>query len=300
MKIVWPKCPGLVIRGRHFTNKELVLIRKLIRDNPSWGRTKLSERVCEILDWYQDNGRLKDRGCRVALLKLESLGYIKLPKRIIERGGKPPRVLSEKIQITKSTQMPTSLILKPVSDRTSSTLWNSLIDQYHYLGLATPVGKMIRYLIYGDDILLGAISFSEPAWNIEPRDKILIGSGISTSEIRNLVIANNRYLILPTVTIPNLASRILGLAQRMVLRDWQDKFSCKPGFAETFIDPTFYTGTCYSAANWVQIGKTKGFSKRGNTHSNQNKPKLIFMRGFDSKAQKILNLSSLKENQRVA
>ncbi len=89
---IWPKCNGILIRDRLFSHQDLVAIRKLIRNNGSWGRTRLSEEVCSHLGWFQRNGRLKDRACRVALLRLEELGYLSLPPRLAENGGRPPRV----------------------------------------------------------------------------------------------------------------------------------------------------------------------------------------------------------------
>ncbi|MCG8651991.1 MAG: DUF4338 domain-containing protein, partial [Pirellulales bacterium] len=151
----------------------MVLIRRLIRDNPSWGRTRLSQRVCEELGWFQIDGRPKERACRVALLRLESDGYLQLPKRKAERGGKPPIIEDASdlgVELSELANMPAKIDLRIVETKKHARIWNSLIASYHYLGLATPVGRLIRYLMYGDDMLIGAMAFGDCAWNIRSRD----------------------------------------------------------------------------------------------------------------------------------
>ena len=166
MRDSWPRTKGIIVRGRIFFQSDLVLIRKLIRTHPSWGRTKLSEKVCQVIGWRQENGRLKDRGCRVALSKLESLGFLKLPAKKTATGGQPPRQLhSVAISEAEILKMPSEIRLHQVTSVADSRLWNSLIGKFHYLGLATPVGRLIRYLICGDNQPIGAISFSDPAWS---------------------------------------------------------------------------------------------------------------------------------------
>lgn len=162
----WPVCRGVVVRNRLFTQSDVAALRRLIRCHPSWGRTRLSQEACTLLDWFQPNGRAKERACRVALLKLEALGYLALPPRIIERGGRPPLVrpeLAEAVVPESMTTMPDTVEVRLVGTRVESQTWNGLVGKYHYLGLATPVGRFVRYLIYGASRLLGAISFSECA-----------------------------------------------------------------------------------------------------------------------------------------
>ncbi|MEZ6033184.1 MAG: DUF4338 domain-containing protein [Planctomycetaceae bacterium] len=289
MRKHWPRTTGVTVRGREFHQKDLVLIRQLIRKNPSWGRTRLSEEVCRIFDWQQENGRPKDRGCRVALLKLESLGYLQLPKKKLDRGGRPPNEVSLGEVVEECiSQMPQTLSLELVNTVRQARIWNSLIARHHYLGLATPVGRLIRYIIMGDAQMLGAISFSEAAWSLTCRDEVLNQFGLSGSEIRSATISNNRFLILPSVQVRNLASRVLGLAVKQVLLDWHERFETLPLFIETFVDPKRFEGTCYRAANWLFVGTTKGFAKQGASHRNTKAPKLIFLIGTTVKSRQFL------------
>ncbi|WP_373653577.1 Druantia anti-phage system protein DruA [Schlesneria sp. DSM 10557] len=301
MRKTWPKTSGVVIRGRTLLQDELVLIRKLIRDNPTWGRTRISEAVCRALDWRQPNGRLKDRGCRVALLKLEMLGFLSLPPKKIDRGGQPPHIeTNSNLDQTEIRQMPQVLELRLVESVRDSRLWNSLIANHHYLGLATPVGRLVRYLILGDGAILGAISFSDAAWSINGRDELLLEFGLNRQEIRSAVVSNNRFLILPHVQVRNLASRVLALATSQLLLDWKAKFMSTPQFFETFVDPRRFEGTCYRAANWTLVGKTKGFAKHGATHRNERLPKLLFMLGIGYNCQRFLRERFLEPSHRAA
>lgn len=301
MRVTWPRTDGILVRCRMFLQSDLVLIRKLIRDHPSWGRTKLSEEVCRSLDWRQDNGRLKDRACRVALLKLERSSFLQLPPRKLERGGQPPRQLKPvgicEVNVTK---MPMQIRFDQVQSPAESRLWNGLIAQYHYLGLATPVGRLIRYLVFGDDNPVAAISFADPAWSLTDRDRLLRDFGASKEAIRSTVVSNNRFLILPHIQVRNLASRILALSTRQLVLDWSAKFGNTPDFIETFVDPTRFEGTCYRAANWTLIGETKGYTKKGATHKNQRAPKLLFMIGTSYNANSFLRSVSLTSVDRAA
>lgn len=288
----WPKCNGIVVRGRHFSQSDLVLIRKLIRTNPSWGRTKLSQVLCDKLDWHSPSGLPKERGCRVALLRLESLGFLVLPTKKTETGGRPPNIFRGlQLDDQPISSMPAEIQIRIVENERESLQWNSIIAQFHYIGLATPVGRLLRYFVYGDDKLLGLVSFSEPAWSVTARDSILTEIGFNQSKVRDYTISNNRFLIMPFVNVKNLASRVLGQAIQRVIRDWYNKFGVVPEVAETFVDPVRFVGTCYLAANWIPVGTTKGFAKRGQSHTSQNAPKRIFLKGLSPKIQKDIVLA---------
>ena len=298
----WPPCRGLVIRGRLFSQADLATVRRLIRRHPSWGRTRLSQEACKAFDWHQANGRTKERACRVALLRLESLGYLRLPPRLIDRGGRAPKVPSELPEGTcpdSVTAMPSAIDIRLVRTRPEARTWNAVVGAFHYLSLATPVGKLIRYLIYGDSQLVAAISFSECAWNVGPRNNVLGRLGFDCEAIRNSVICNNRFLILPSVSVPNLASRILSLSIRRVRADWEERFRRTPLVVETFVDPTRFAGTCYFASNWICIGRTRGYAKRGDRHVSQHAPKLLMVRALVPSLQKRL-LSELRDGTRRA
>jgi hypothetical protein len=273
------------MRNRYFEQADLVSIRRLIRQNPRMGRTRLSEQICEQLNWFQPNGRTKDRACRVALLRLEELGFLALPPRLVENGGKPPATrtpTSTSEPDRPISQMPSRIDLEKVCSSRQSRLWNWLIAEHHYLGVPTPVGKTLRYLIFGDSVLLGAIGFSECAWNVASRNAALSAVGLAPSDCHNFVVSNNRFLIHPLVKIPNLASSVLSRTTAQLRKDWPLQYRQTPLIIETFVDPSKYSGTCYFAANWILVGTTKGFSKKGGSHQRRNEPKMLLLRGLTS------------------
>lgn len=300
-RTTWPKCPGVTLRGRVFTQIDLVRIRRLVRDHPNWGRTRLSIAVCECLSWNQPNGRPKDRACRVALLALESKGYLRLPPKLVERGGKRP-IADRELVIGDSAiiSMPKQIDIIQVQNLADRRIWNAIIDRHHYLGLATPVGRLIRYLMYGDGCLLGGISFTEPAWRITSRDLLLSRIGIAAAETSNAVVNNARFLILPNVKVANLASRLLSKSLKRLQRDWHDLFGSRPLIAETFVDTSHFRGTCYLASNWIPVGMSKGFSKSGSGHKHTNRPKLILLRGLSSQVNASLRIANEGASRRAA
>jgi hypothetical protein len=279
----------VVVRNRTFDQCDLVLIRRMIRDNPAWGRTRLSQKVCEVLDWFQANGRPKERACRVALSRLEVLGYLSLPTRKVQRGGRPPIAPSDCQACGEPIlNMPSRVVAEEVVDKAAARVWNGLVACHHYLGLATPVGRAVRYLLYGDGHLLGAISFSECAWQVAARDQALKRSPALEGITRDDIIANNRYLVLPWVNVPNLASRLLGVVTRRVAADWEARYCVRPKLAETFVDPERFRGTCYRAAGWIEAGTTRGYAKRGSSHEMRRAPKTMFLRGLTEEVQRSL------------
>jgi hypothetical protein len=297
----WPRCAAVVVRGRRFSQGELVELRALIRRHPSWGRTRISIAACELFDWRQTNGRVKERACRVALVKLESLGLIELPRRIQNHGGQPPRVLSSSamVKISPLAEMPQTVGCRLVSTGFERQLWNALIADYHYLGLATPVGRFLRYLLFGDNTVIGAISFTDSAWMLAARDTLLSTLPPALGIGRDGVINNNRFLILPSARIPNLASRLLAQSLRTVRGDWHERYHVFPEVAETFVDPSRYEGTCYRAANWIALGRTKGFAKRGSRHIEKKRPKILFVRGLTPQVHRLIQ-ETLGQKSRAA
>jgi hypothetical protein len=177
-------------------------------------------------------------------------------------------------------QMPETIELEMAKGSHLEPLWNGIVNRYHYLGHKVQVGRCLKYLIRGDGQILGAISFSSPAWKLASRDKVLAHLGLPALRTRDSLISNTRFLLLPNVRVAHLASRILSLATKRVAADWEAFYSVTPLMAETFVEPTRFRGVCYRAANWVHIGSTSGFSKAGASHHNSQIPKDIFLYGL--------------------
>lgn len=262
---------------------------RCVAEHYDHGRTRISEVICTRLGWRQPNGWLKDRACRDALRSLEEVGLIKLPKRLDGVRRKPdcrrifdpssftlPRGLVKPV-----TAMPTTIELEFAKGNDAEPLWNALVHKYHYLGHTVQVGRCLKYLIRGDGQLLGAISFASPAWKLGVRDDLMRQLGFSKdAQTRDVVINNSRFLILPQVRVPHLASRVLAAATRRAAEDWTWFYAIEPLIAETFVEPTRFEGTCYRAANWIEIGTTNGYAKVGASHHNSQRPKTMFVYGL--------------------
>jgi hypothetical protein len=259
---------------------------RCVAQHYSEGRTRISEVVCIRLGWRQPNGWLKDRACRDVLRQLEKLHVIKLPPRMASPKNRklssndPKRKAVLRGIVTPLIEMPHDLEFELAKGNAAEYLWNALIEKHHYLGHRVQVGRCLKYLIRGDGKIIGAISFSSPAWKLGVRDKLLEKVGLTSPGCRDVVINNSRFCILPKVRVPHLASRVLAQATRQVAVDWFQFYSIKPLIAETFVEPNRFEGTCYRAANWNAIGVTNGYAKLGSAHHNSQEPKMVFLYGL--------------------
>ena len=252
--------------GRDFTNKELDQIRSLIKENPQFYRAKLSREVCQMLQWLKPDGKLKDMSCRVAMLRMQEDGLIELPEPL------RAKAVIRKIEFTPVTD-PQDSILCPVNrlphlqlqmvNKTNSSLWNEYIERYHYLGYTPLPGAQLRYFITANGQILALTGFGAAAWQTSPRDKFIGWDHEQRKRNLHLIVNNARFLILPWVQSKNLASKILALNARQLPYDWEEKYHIKPVLMESFVEKNRFAGTCYKAANWCNVGQTKGRGKLG-------------------------------------
>jgi hypothetical protein len=255
-------------------------IRLRVEDDANLTRTGLSREVAQWLDWRDARGRLKDMGCRAALLKLARRGVIELPPArpvCFERRAASAQVAthSEPISTTIDALGPIELV--QVERGADSQLWWQLM-QRHPLGGAALCGAQLRYLVRSAAGYLGALSFSAPAWRLAARDRYIGWSEAARRSHLPLVINNSRFLILPTVKVPNLASHVLSLAEARLPRDWQTRYGVWPVLLETFVDAALYRGSCYRAANWIDIGTTAGRGRQDRGHHARGSIKRILVR----------------------
>lgn len=257
--------------GREFTAEELERIRRLIAEDPSRNRAALSRVVCDELGWLRVDGRRKEMSCRVAMLRMARDGLLKLPapERGNGNGRNRPRLTAAsdpRPTLTCPVEALGDLSLRCLADASESALWNEQIERHHYLGYKPLPGAQLRYLAFAGSELLALLGFGAAAWKVAPRDRF-IGWSVE-QRVRNLqgVVNNARFLILPWVRSPNLASRVLGLAARRLPQDWQQRYGYRPVLLETFVDSTRFEGTCYRAANWLRVGQTRGRGKLDRQH----------------------------------
>lgn len=250
--------------GREFSEEEIQWLRWLICTQAALSRKELSRRFCEHTGWRKPDGQLKEMSCRVALLRMDRDGRIRLPAP--RNGyGRPWREVARTGQ--GEPQAPISkgagdfqLELELV-DRQSSALWNELIDRYHYLGYSRLPGAQLRYFVNSPEGRLALLGFSAAAWATAPRDKYIGWDGYLRKKNLRFVVNNSRFLILPWVSSKFLASRILALAAKRLPAHWQKRYKYRPVLLETFVERDRFAGTCYKAAGWTCVGETRGRGK---------------------------------------
>jgi hypothetical protein len=254
--------------------KELIdFIRQLIAENPDKGRSKLSVMLCEIWDWRDSTGRTKDMSCRDMLTALEKAEKISLPpsKSVPRRPGDSKGVkhlAHDETPIAVNLKELRPLQVELVSGKDTMERFKSLIDQYHYLGFDRCISESMSYIVYSKSAQpLACLLFGSPAWSCRDRDAFI---GWSKEDRRNNLIMmtnNSRFLILPWVNAPHLASHILSVISKRIVSDWERKYGHPIWLLETFVEAGRFKGTCYKAANWLNVGRTTGRGRNGG-HNN--------------------------------
>lgn len=272
----------LKICGRQFTVEQIQSIQQLIEQQPTMTRAALSRNVCDRLNWFRPDGRPKDMSCRVALIRLDRQGLITLPKptrKIENKGNHRQTAIVEIKPITKSVDQIDNLALVPVNSSRPrlSKLWNSLIDQYHYLGYQPLVGAQLRYLIRSNDGWLGAMGFSAAAWKVAARDRYIGWTTPAREANLHYIVGNSRFLIMPWIHVNNLASKVLSLGASCIAQHWFDAYGYQPVLLESFVDKERFSGVCYQAANWQYVGDTRGRGKLDRNHKQALSIKKIYL-----------------------
>jgi hypothetical protein len=259
------------------TAQDIVQIRQLIAANPTASRRRLSALLCEAWQWKQANGALRDMVCRGLLLMLHRAGEIDLPpirfrtlNPFVSREA-PARMLIDTTSITGPLSELRPVELQQVRRTGDEPLFNSLMEHYHYLTYEQPVGEHLKYLAWAQGRPIACLAWSSAPRHLGSRDRYIGWSAEARRRNIRFIAYNTRFLILPWVRVPHLASHILGKMTSLLARDWERMYGHPVYFAETFIDPGRFRGTCYRAANWLLLGHTTGRGK--NDHTNKpNRP----------------------------
>jgi hypothetical protein len=258
-------------RGRVITAQDLEFIREFIKHHPGLSRRRLSARLCQAWQWKQANGALCDMVCRGLLLMLHRAGEIELPSvRQISpnpfvRRVPPAPVLIDQTPLTGALGEVKPIAIQQVRRTAHEPLFNSLIEHHHYLGYKQPVGEHLKYLIWSQARPLACLAWSSAPRHLGSRDRYIGWSAAVRRRNIRLVVYNTRFLILPWIRVPHLASHILGRVVSRLSQDWERLYGHPVYFAETFIDPARFRGTCYRAANWQSLGLTTGRGKACNS-----------------------------------
>jgi hypothetical protein len=265
-------------RGREVRDEDAVFIRELVASRPGKSRRALSEELCRAWDWRQQNGQLRSMVCRGLMLALHRAGHIELPpvRRVnanpFVTRRRPAKVVVGSTPIACSLAGLGPLVFRQVRRTEEERLVNGLIEEHHYLGYTQPVGEHLKYLVFAGERPVACFAWSSAPRHLGPRDRFIgWGKEARKANIRSLAY-NTRFLVLPWVRVPHLASHLLGQMARRISRDWQVLYGHPIVYLESFITPSRHAGTCYRAANWHFLGLTTG---RGNNDRTMkpNRPK---------------------------
>jgi len=259
-------------RGREIGAEDILFIRQLIAEHPSLSRRRLSEKLCEAWQWKQANGALRDMVCRGLLLMLHRAGEITLPPvrqtslNPLAQRQPPARMLIDTTPIRVSLRQLQPIAIQPVRRTPEEALFNSLIEQHHYLGYEQPVGEHLKYVAWAQGRPVACLAWSSAPRHLGSRDRFLGWSAEARRRNLRFLAYNPRFLILPWVEVEHLASHLLARVTKRLSQDWERLYHHPIYFVETFVDPERFRGTCYRAANWLRLGATTGRGKDDQTH----------------------------------
>lgn len=287
-----------VFCGQSLDAAQLELIRQCVTDYPHLSREELSATLCEWMDWRRPSGGLKTRECRDLLQHLQARELLTLPALRTGRPRGATTAIPHTAQGAPCAPIHEGLAdlqpirLRPVEQPDEQRLWRELIGRYHYLGHRTAYGASLRYLIetpHRQPAVLGCLQFSSATWRMKARDNWIGWNDDTRRANLPRLINNSRFLLLPWVQVPNLASHVLALALRTVTRDWDRQYGVRPYLAETLVDSQRFNGHCYRAANWRDVGLTTGRGRQDRNHQRHDaSPKQILLYPLRSDARRRL------------
>ena len=277
---------SLLLQGRSVNERDLQSIRQQLGEHPDWSRRRLSRQLATQWDWRNGAGQLKDMAVRTLLVKLHQRGLVELPPRrqvptnrmrcpskaaLIPEG--PQQLIDCGLaQLGELTLRQTS------ASATERARVRAMLGQFHYLGFGGAVGENLQYVVDdGQGRLLACLVFGAAAWKCAHRDRFIGWTSEQRRRNLGLIVNNSRFLILPWVKVPHLASWILGRVSRRIGADWQAKYGHPIVLLETFVERERFRGAAYQAANWQGVGATAGRTRQDRYSSIQAPVKDIYL-----------------------
>jgi hypothetical protein len=298
--------------GIDFSGPMIRKIREIVRNHQNAPRVALAETICREFNFYSPAGKCRSGTVAGILKRMDMDNLIRLPQpaqiTYYHNNPKPqhPLLRSREVRNLHHRDLE-PLVFTLIQDPDHNHLWRDMMSGYHYLKRPKLFGAQIRYLIWGSHfnnvlggsergnrILLGAIGFSQAAWRLADRDTFIGWDNQQRERGLNRIIGNSRFLILPWIQCPNLASMILGQIAKRVAKDWKAAYGVQPVLMETFVQDDLYAGTCYKAANWIQVGRTAGYSYFS-SQKKKRATKIIFLYPLCRDFRKKLNRAGFSD-----
>lgn len=269
--------------GRRFSRQQILQVVKTVSDFKNLSRTELAHTICEHLNWTTPTGSLKVNSALELLDKLQVLGLCQPPPPVSGRKRGPDKIHnlepgSGNVPISGDLAGISPIVVELAVGSVQHHRFNAIMAKHHYLGYKRPFGAHLRYFVRDKDGReLGLLLFAASAWSLKERDEWIGWQKRHRIKRLNLIVSNSRFLILPHVTVPNLASKILHLTADRLADDWQLRYGYRPVLIETFVDPSKFLGTCYQASNWQRLGQTAGLG-RFNENRGQERVKDFYVK----------------------
>lgn len=255
----------LSFRGRQISLADVTFLRELIAQHPGLSRRRLSVKVCEAWQWVQPNGQPRDMVCRGLMLALHRAGHIELPPKrwsptnnAITHRRVAAVAPCDTTPIEGSLRSLGTLEIRLVRRAQGESLFNYLVNQYHYLGFSRPVGEHLKYLVFWGERPVACLAWNSAPLKLTLRDELVGAPRKAYAHNLHLIAYNSRYLIAPWVKVPHLASHLLGRIARRISADWQALYHHPIHLLESFVDIERFQGTSYRAANWICVGRSQG------------------------------------------
>jgi hypothetical protein len=284
-----------MIRRRRIREEDLLLIRELISAEGRLGRSHISNRLCEIWGWRQANGRFRQIACRDLLRQLERKGLVKLPpllhgaRRVGYHNVVTPGPVLDRVPLEGSlARLRNQIQVSLVQGAEPARLFKGLVGTYHYLGYQQAQGGQVKYLARYRERPVACLSFGPAAFRVAARDQFIGWSPQQRQARLPWVVNNDRFLILPWVEVPHLASFVLSRCLRRLRSDWQQVYQQDLALAETFIQKDRFTGRSYAAANWRCIGESCGRGRNDRFHQEALPLKTIWVYALRPEFRQVL------------
>jgi hypothetical protein len=272
---------SVLVAGQEFSD---ALLEELQEVGATCSRRQLARLVCERLAWQSPTGGPPLMSARKALADLGRRGVLPLP----DCAARVPAAAAITPFAPPVTPLPTALPalgqvrLVLIGGRRSqpARLWREIMA-HHYLGAGPLCGAQLRYLIASEAGYLGARAFSAAALKLQARDAFIGWTEEARRHQLHQVVNNSRFLLLPWVQVPHLASHVLGQCARQLGDDWQERYGYRPVLLESFVDTERFAGTSYKAAGWQCLGETSGRGRQDRAHQAAQSRKAIWLKALE-------------------
>ena len=262
-------------QGRVLSLSEFAGLQALIHEHPEWSRHRIAQELCQQWNWRTSQGQLKTFAARELLLKLEHRHRLRLPE-VREQCRRrpwgiqlacPPMARPDSgIECPLPEVQPLSWELCAYGSPERARALG-LLRQYHYLGCNRPVGTHLLYLVKdGRGRELAVHLVGAAAWQCAPRDRYIGWEDHQRAAQLPVVANHSRFLILPWVRVPHLASHLIRELTRRLSPDWWQHHGRRLLLLESFVEIGRFAGTAYRAAGWLEVGQTTGRTRQEKHH----------------------------------